>query len=275
MQVAILPLLAAFHAFPPSVRWSHQQRLLLMAAAADADDLPEPSEALTIGDLLAEVVARQQKEMPLEDQLALDDATMDAMLDRASRELATTFDDFSEDLFAAERNISKSLDTSLEEASSVADARIRRVSARLRREMIAPSRRIIQRELASLREAEDERKRQKAIESGTFQARARLVGRDEWWLSRLDKGGASVIALEMSAAVLGLLLLIGAVDLLSSFSSPGVVLGADIREPLVFCWRLSFAGTLVVYLFSLTQVTLTDLREPYVSGSQERLQDDE
>ena len=84
-----------------------------------------------------------------------------------------------------------------------------------------------------------------------------------------------MIALEMSAAVLGLLLLIGAVDLLSSFSSPGVVLGADIREPLVFCWRLSFAGTLVVYLFSLTQVTLTDLREPYVSGSQERLQDDE
>ena len=63
--------------------------------------------------------------MPLEDQLALDDATLDAMLDRASRELADTFDDLSDDLFAAEKNISKTLDSTLYDATSAADARIR------------------------------------------------------------------------------------------------------------------------------------------------------
>ena len=251
--------------------------------------------ALTIGDLLAEVVSRQQKLMPLEDQLALDDATLDAMLDRASREyvnlaiklapfafvcgpstlvqsllqslvvrrLADTFDDFSDELFAAERNISIALDSTLDDATSAADARIRRVSERMRREMIGPSRLIIQRELLELREAEVERKQQKLTESGTYQARSRLMGRDQWWLSRLDKGGANVRVLERSASVLGLLLLVGALNLCTGLAGLDELLEASVREQLTTAWRLCFAVALAAYFYSLSLVTLTDLREPY------------
>jgi hypothetical protein len=184
--------------------------------------------------------------------------------------LADTFDDFSDELFAAEKNITIALDSTLDDATSAADARIRRVSERMRREMIAPSRLIIQRELIQLREAEEERKQEKLMESGTYRARARLVGRDQWWLSRLDKGGTNVRVLERSAAVLGLLLLVGALDLFAGLAGLDVVLDAAVREELTTTWRLCFAVALAVYFYSLSLVTLTDLREPYspkASGS--------
>ena len=191
--------------------------------------------------------------------------------------LADTFDDFSDELFAAEKNITIALDSTLDDATSAADARIRRVSERMRREMIAPSRLIIQRELIQLREAEEERKQEKLMESGTYRARARLVGRDQWWLSRLDKGGTNVRVLERSAAVLGLLLLVGALNLFAGLAGLDVVLDAAVREELTTTWRLCFAVALAAYFYSLSLVTLTDLREPYspkASGSSTELADD-
>lgn len=210
---------------------------------------------LTIGDLLAEVVARQQQKMPAEDQLRLAEANLDAMVDGASAELADYFDDYSEELYATEQNISTALRGTLDVESAASAERINNATLKMRRGLIEPNRRRIQRELSLLREREEELKQQREAET-SYGARSRLVGRDAWWEARLDKGGSSVRNLELSASFLGLLLFLGAIDL-------AFPLGGPIHANLVTAWRLGFCCGLALYLASLASVTQTEMREPY------------
>lgn len=229
-----------------------QPQLPLSAARTSMPLQCAEAKNLTMGDVLAEVLARAQKKAPVSDQLALDEANLNAMLDRASADLADTFDDYSDDLFEAQRNISGRLEGSLNEGILAKAERIRNVTVRLRRGLIQPGRRRIREELSILQERQAEREREVAT---TYAAKNRMIGRDTWWESKLGQGGRSVRTLELAASLLGGLLFVAITDLGLNALTGTPLGGADNHAGLVLAWRLLFGGTFVTYMASLAAVT--------------------
>ena len=84
------------------------------------------------------------------------------------------------------------------------------------------------------------------------------LGKDDaWWQQKLASGGPYVQAINLSAALLGALMVTAVVDLLTGQTSGAVA---------VFAWRAVFTAGIVVYLVSLFSLTQDD-NESSRSGS--------
>lgn len=137
-------------------------RITCCAARDDNDSAPDGGGAWTIGDLLATIATRQTRALSGPELASLDEAALDAILDSASSTLANAFDDLSDDLAALERNVSSSLKSGLELQERQSASRLANVTRSLRRSMILPGRRAVRRELALVRQVEEERARVRA-----------------------------------------------------------------------------------------------------------------
>jgi hypothetical protein len=214
------------------------------------EDGSNTTAPLTIGDLLEEIANRQQSSIPAEDQLQLAEATINAMLDRGSADLADTFDELSSDLFGLEQNVSSALLGLGENVTSSAEARLQRLPA----SEALPGRASVRATLAEFRAAEAKlaREREQAA-AGSFRARRKPDG---WWRDKLAAGGSAVSTLELSASALGFLLFIGAINLFGGFA--GITFGGTARDTMGTAWQGCFAFTCMLYLFALLRVVYSD-----------------
>ena len=246
MLAMLLPLALSLHCATRGcdVRLGRRPALLVMTQT-DGDDRPQPTDGMSLGDLLAEVATRQQASLPDRGaQRSLADSTLNAMLDTASSELANTFDALTVNLSAVERNVSTTLSSELTSAGTADISRLERV----RDDTIQPGRRQVQAEIAALIEAAEERRNASAALSRASES---SWGRDDaWWRARLAAGGSYVSALTASAGVLGLLLAAAAVDL--ALGHPGA---EEWRPGLALAWRGGFVVGLAVYMFALGSLT--------------------
>ena len=205
----------------------------------------------TVGDQLAELINRAAVMLPdAAAQRNLADTTLRAMLDGASSEMADAFDSLSVNLSAVERNVSSSLVENLEGSEKL--SRLNRVLDTIQIDS-ASGRQAVQADLAALREAEEEMRN--ATEQGAGALWVSGWGReDAWWQSRLAAGGPFVTSLNFSAALLGALLIVAALDVAMG-GGPLELAGFDARGGLVLAWRGGFVGGLVAYLVSLAALT--------------------
>ena len=216
--------------------------------------------SVTFGDLLVNVVRRQQLRMPAADQMQAFEATIDSMLDRGSADLANVFDELSVNLTKAEGNTSRLLSTNLADAQALIAQRLDRLPDDL------PGRQEVIDELMALRKAQLERELERArLASSRVVRPTKPVG---WWEAQLASGGSMVSLLNGSARWMGVLLMLGIVDYLGgSVGLPGCPIGSgvyistpdvgnalELRTTLTAAWAIAFGGGLFAYLCALAGV---------------------
>ena len=203
---------------------------------------------VSIGDLLAEVARKAAATLPDADaQRRLADSTIDSMIDSANKELADAIDALSVNLTVVEKNVSAQLQDAPAADLSKLDQQLDKM-----RQGALPGRQRVQEELAALREAEEEQRKadqQRLFDNGGLWSVSNLGKDDAWWQQKLASGGPYVQAINLSAALLGALMVTAVVDLLTGQTSGAVA---------VFAWRAVFTAGIVVYLVSLFSLTQDD-----------------
>ena len=149
--------------------------------------------SVTFGDLLVNVVRRQQLRMPAADQMQAFEATIDSMLDRGSADLANVFDELSVNLTKAEGNTSRLLSTNLADAQALI-AQVGRLPDDL------PGRQEVIDELMALRKAQLERDAHGSTSSRCAPNKTVIGG-------SIASGGSMVSLLNGSARWMGVLML--------------------------------------------------------------------
>lgn len=214
-------------------------------------DGPDEGEGLTIGDLLAEVAARQARELPPGALLEVMESSIDALLEGGAAELDEAAAILSAELEFVGSNMSAALERKLGEAEVQALRRLQATTRALQDGMITPARAAIAGELDTLNRTTSEYEALKAEDTGRLGSRPRR-GRGPQ-AAPLPSGASSALvrACEVSASALGLLFFLAALGAVGGLEG---LVGGDAYRSLVLGWRAALGASLAVYAAALLRL---------------------
>lgn len=251
LLLLLLPVAAAWRPLAPMRAPPLRHRAA--CCAVPGDDIAADAAAdddLSLGALLAEIASRQQAELPDDELLELMEGSIDAMLTSGAAELDEAAAALNSTLDSLQENVTSMLQDELYSEAQLEKARrIEAVARRLQMDMVWPARSRIAQERSALNVTATEYAELRNADTGRLGSRPRKASA----VSPLPSGGSSglVRAAELSASLLGLLLLLGALSTVGGLRS---VVGDEAADALVLAWRAGFGLSLCAYVGSLVLV---------------------